>query len=125
MIWEEEESYTEFKIDRRFKRKLFSLGSFHLWEGIRVIQYKETDSPEIRYDRLFGMSEKWMGIRYRNNTLYIISLINKVIYLILNYIFSKSYIEKVNNSKLISKYDFIKDCFPDIRRDEKLKQLGI
>lgn len=46
MIWEEEESYTEFKIDRRFKRKLFSLGSFHLWEGIRVIQYKETERNE-------------------------------------------------------------------------------
>jgi hypothetical protein len=123
MIWEEEESYTEFKIDRRFKRKLFSLGSFHLWEGIRVIQYKETDSPEILYTRAIGMNEKWIGIRYESNSNKILSFINKKIYWLLS-IFNKNYRVNVKESKFL-KYKFIRDCFPDIKRNEILEKLGI
>jgi len=123
MIWEEEESYTVFKIDRRFKRKLFSLGSFHLWEGIRVIQYKETDSPEILYTRAIGMNEKWIGIRYESNSNKILSFINKKIYWLLS-IFNKNYRVNVKESKFL-KYKFIRDCFPDIKRNEILEKLGI
>jgi hypothetical protein len=123
MIWEEEESYTEFKIDRRFKRKLFSLGSFHLWEGIRVIQYKETDSPEILYTRAIGMNEKWIGIRYESNSNKILSFVNKKIYWLLS-IFNKNYRVNVKESKFL-KYKFIRDCFPDIKRNEILEKLGI
>lgn len=48
------------------------------------------------------------------------------IYKFLNKIFNKEYkVDNVKNTKFVKKYKFIKDIFPDIKRDEKLEKLGI
>jgi len=124
MNWIEDSGRLDFKIDKRFRRKIFSFFSFHLFESIRVIQYNDNVSPEILYTRAIGMNEKWIGIRYESNSNKILSFINKKIYWLLISIFNKNYRVNVKESKFL-KYKFIRDCFPDIKRNEILEKLGI
>jgi hypothetical protein len=124
MDWIEDSGRKDFKIDKRFKRKIFSFFSFHLFESIRVIQYKETDSPEIIYTRAIGMNEKWIGIHYQSTSNKILSFINKKIYWLSISIFNKRCRVNVKESKFL-KYKFIRDCFTDIKRNEILEKLGI
>ena len=73
------------------------------------------NSPNLLYRRGVGISEK-----YTDSKIFIF------IYKFLNKIFNKEYrVNNVKNTKFVKKYKFIKDIFPDIKRDEKLEKLGI
>lgn len=116
-MWLEDNSEnTNFKLDKRFRRKIFSLGPFSVWESIRIFQWYNTNrSPDLLYRRAVGVSEKYMDYN-----------IIRFLYKLLNKIFNKeNRVYDVKNTKFVKKYKFIKDIFPDIKRDEKLEKLGI
>ena len=114
-MWLEDTGNINFKLDKRFRRKIFSLGPFALWESFRIIQYNDMNSPNLLYRRGVGISEKYM-----DSKLFIF------IYRFLNKLFHSEYqVSNLKNTKFVKKYSFIRDIFPDIKRDEKLENLGI
>lgn len=116
--WEEEKiSYTsKFKMDKRWKRKIAKFGPFHLWESIRVVQYKETDAPEFRYNRGVGIPDRY-GFE---------SSITRIYQRWLNFFLKKEIkVKDVRTSKYIDKYPFVGKLFKSVIRNKKLEQLGI
>jgi hypothetical protein len=113
--WIEDESYRNFKIDRIFHRTIFKFHHFTISERLRIVQYPDTNDPTIYYHRFFTIKEE--------------KFFNHIIYRIIGRIFTKlvfkSIEESLSSSKLLSKYKFLRDCIPYIRRDEILEELGI
>ena len=58
-MWLEDTGNINFKLDKRFRRKIFSLGPFALWESFRIVQYNDMNSPNLLYRRGIGISEKY------------------------------------------------------------------
>jgi hypothetical protein len=73
------------------------------------------NSPNLHYRRGVGISEKYM--KY-NQFIIIYKLLNKIFY-------SEYEVNNIKNTKFVKRYSFIKDIFPDIKRNEKLEKLGI
>lgn len=114
-MWLEDTGNINLKLDKRFRRKIFSIGPFALWESFRIVQYNDVNSPNLLYRRGVGISEKYMD-----------SKPFIFIYRFLNKLFNKEYkVNDVKNTKFVKKYSFIKDIFPDIKRNDKLEKLGI
>jgi hypothetical protein len=110
-MWLEDTGNIHFKLDKRFRRNIFSIGSFTIWESFRIVQYNDISSIDLIYRRGFG-SEKYMDSK-------------PFIYRLMNKLFYKEYRIYAKSSKFVKKYSFIKDIFPDIKRNEKLEKLGI
>jgi hypothetical protein len=113
--WIEDESYRNFAIDRSFNRTIFKFHHFTISERLRIVQYPDTIEPTIYYCRFFTIKEE--------------EFFNEIIYRIIHRIFAKFIFktkeETLSSSKLFSKYKFLRECIPYIRRDDILEELGI
>jgi hypothetical protein len=110
-----EDELGNFTLDRTFHRTIFKFHHFTISERLRIVQYPDTNEPTIYYNRFFTIKEE--------------KFFNHIIYRIIGRIFTKlvfkSIEESLSSSKLFSKYKFLRDCIPYIRRDEILEELGI
>lgn len=108
-------SGSSHNLDVFYRRKIFRIGYFHLWESIRIIQEKTSDDVSFRYYRVFGMNAGKYNKKMPNK-----------IRRMLNSIFSKSIeIGEVRNTKYIKKYPFVGELFKEERRNKILEELGI
>lgn len=118
-----------YPIDYFFKRRILKLGSYVMFETIRVIKYPEdidfyvitnTTSTKSKYrahlfyTRAFGM-KKSKANRFE-----------MILYNVLNFLFSKrEEVFEVTSSEYMEKYPFVVDIFKDYSRNKKLEQLGL
>ncbi len=106
---------TDYLVDKRFKRRIIKLPHMSLWESIRILERDKKDFKHIYYHRGFGISEEVYNINFFRN-----------LQIFLNKLFSKY--EECEGEKVdyfLKRYRFIGDLFIEVKRDRKLKQLGI
>jgi hypothetical protein len=135
--FKKQESYSGLEFDHRWRRS-FKLGAVTVFETIRIIAYKHSvyengEVPRLIYFRGVGLDENYqrrlgkLGNSSTTPLMYLITLMWTSLYVILGRILTKEYVilNAEHEREWQQKWPFAADSFVSVRREKKLKEIGI
>ena len=125
------ESDSGLAFDHRWRRSL-RIGAVSVFETIRLVAYPPDDTRLV-YQRGVVLDEEYQRrlgkIRNYSTTplMYLMTIVWVSLYVILDRIFRKEFVIKkaAHDTKWHRKWPFAADQFVSVKRNKKLKQLGI
>lgn len=125
------ESDSGLEFDHRWRRSL-RIGAVSVFETIRLVTYSPDDTRLV-YQRGVVLDEGYQRrlgkIRNYSTTplMYLMTIVWVSLYVILDRIFRKEFVIKkaAHDTKWHRKWPFAADQFVSVKRNKKLKQLGI
>ncbi len=125
------ESDSGLEFDHRWRRSI-KIGAVTVFESVRIVAYPSEDAILI-YFREAALDEDYQRrlgkIRNSSTTplMYLLTLMWVALYVILNRIFRKEFVIKKAeyDTKWHKKWPFAADQFKSVKRNKKLKQLGL
>lgn len=125
------ESDSGLEFDHRWRRSI-KIGAVTIFESVRIVAYPSEEAILI-YFREAALDEDYQRrlgkIRNSSTTplMYLLTLMWVALYVILNRIFRKEFVIKKAeyDTKWHKKWPFAADQFTSVKRNRKLKQLGL
>jgi hypothetical protein len=126
------ESDSGLDLDHRWQRSL-KIGAVSVFESIRVVAYSDHESTRLIYFRGVGLDENYqLRLAKLSNgstipIMYLVTLIWVSLYVALGRILTKEYVilNAEYDTKWQQKWPFAADVFVSVRREKKLKEIGI
>ena len=119
-------------------RRSFKIGAVSVFETVRLVSYteiycSEKRAPRLIYFRGVGLDEnqqRRLGKLSNSSTtplMYLVTLMWASLYVILGKILTKEYeiLNAENEKEWQEKWPFAADMFVSVRREKKLKEIGI
>jgi hypothetical protein len=130
--FKKQESDSGLDLDHRWLRTL-KIGAVSVFESIRVVAYSDQEPARLIYFRGVGLDEdqqRRLGKLSNSSTtplMYLGTLMCASLYVILGRILTKEYVilNAENESEWQEKWSFAADVFVSVRREKKLKEIGI
>lgn len=125
------ESDSGLEFDHRWRRSV-RIGAVTVFESVRIVAYPSEEAILI-YCRFSALDEEYqkrlsrMGNYSITILMHLMTLMWLSLYVVLGKIFRKEYVIKnaEHDAKWHKKWPFAADQFTSVKRNEKLKQLGI
>ena len=125
------ESDSGLEFDHRWRRSL-RIGAVSVFEAVRLVAYSPDDTRLV-YQRGVVLDEEYQRrlgkIRNYSTTplMYLMTIVWVSLYVILDRIFRKEFVIKkaAHDTKWHRKWPFAADQFVSVKRNKKLKKLGI
>jgi hypothetical protein len=126
------ESDSGLDLDHRWLRTL-KIGAVSVFESVRVVAYSDHESTRLIYFRGVGLDENYqLRLAKLSNgstipIMYLVTLIWVSLYVALGRILTKEYVilNAEYDTKWQQKWPFAADVFVSVRREKKLKEIGI
>jgi hypothetical protein len=126
------ESDSGLDLDHRWQRSL-KIGAVSVFESIRVVAYSDQEPARLIYFRGVGLDEnqqRRLGKLSNSSTtplMYLVTLMWASLYIVLTKILTKEYeiLNAENEREWHKKWPFAADIFVSVRREKKLKEIGI
>jgi hypothetical protein len=130
--FKKQESDSGLDLDHRWLRTL-KIGAVSVFESVRVVAYSDHESTRLIYFRGVGLDENYqLRLAKLSNSsttplMYLATLMWASLYLILGRILTKEYVilNAEYDTKWQQKWPFAADVFVSVRREKKLKEIGI
>jgi hypothetical protein len=130
--FKKQESDSGLDLDHRWKRSL-RIGAVSVFESVRVVAYSDQEPARLIYLRCVALDEEYqkrLSIqRFQPTTvlIYLVTLMWTSLYVILGKILTKEYIilNAEYEKQWQKKWSFAADIFVSVRREKKLKEIGI
>jgi hypothetical protein len=130
--FKKQESDSGLDLDRRWQRSL-KIGAVSVFETVRVVAYSDREPARLIYFRGVGLDENYqrrLGKLSNSSTtplMYLATLMWASLYIVLTKILTKEYeiLNAENEKEWQEKWPFAADVFLSVRREKKLKEIGI
>jgi hypothetical protein len=130
--FKKQESDSGLDLDRRWQRSL-KIGAVSVFETVRVVAYSDREPARLIYFRGVGLDENHqLRLAKLSNSsttplMYLVTLMWASLYIVLTKILTKEYeiLNAENEREWHKKWPFAADVFVSVRREKKLKEIGI